>query len=109
PLEERKQRDHHQRHERIGDLPVADDDARGQRDNEHYANHPRGWVFPEFAARIGQREPLSRWALGRGGHWGSSRLSITVSSAVVAGSSRSCAAFLALSGSPAWMASSSPR
>ena len=28
PLEERKEREHHQRYDRVGDLPVADDDPR---------------------------------------------------------------------------------
>src|SRR4029079_10666808 len=67
PLEERKQRDRQQRYQRLGELPVADRDASGERGDEHRANRPRGRVFPELVARVGQREPLSGGARGPGG------------------------------------------
>ena len=101
PLEEREEREHHQRDDRVGDLPVAHDDPRGHRDDKDDANHPRGGVLPELPRGVGQREPCACGARSRGGHRLILQVIEGVEQRVVAGSSRSCAARLARAGSPA--------
>ena len=92
PLEEREQCEHHEWDERIRDLPVTDDDASCQSCSQGGANHPRRRVFPELATCITQRERFACRAIRRDSHDCSSRLVITASIAVVAGSRRSMAA-----------------
>ena len=74
PLEEREQRQHRQRHERVGDLPVADDDPRGHGADEDVTPIIQGeGCFAELSPRIGQCEPL---ACGRAVRWSSLILQI---------------------------------
>ena len=85
-------------HDRVGDLPVADDDPRGHRADNGDANHPRGGCFQNSRRASASVNPFAYGA--RRSRWSSvsSRSSRALSSAVVAGSSRSCAACLARSG-----------
>ena len=45
--------------QQVGDAPIADDDARGQRNDQGDADHPRRRVAPELPRRVGQREPTA--------------------------------------------------